>query len=61
MNIKELEYSQDEYDKTILKLEVSGNDVHYTLMNSIRHACSMIPTYAFHSDKIQIIKKNNEN
>ena len=60
MNIKELEYSQDDYDKSILKLELSGNGIHYTFMNSIRHGCSMLPTYAFHTDKIQIIKKNNE-
>ena len=61
MNIKELEYSKDNYDKTILKLEISGDKMHYTVVNSLRQACiGYIPTYGFHPDKINIIKKNDD-
>ena len=61
MNIKELEYGEDKYDKTFLKLDISGERINYTVMNSLRQACiGYIPTYAFHHDKIKIIKKSNE-
>ena len=60
MNIKELEYSVDEYDKTKLILEVSGNNINYCVMNSLRQASiGYIPTYALHPDKITIFKKND--
>jgi hypothetical protein len=59
MNIKELEYGEDNYDKSILRLEFT--DVHYTIMNALRQACICnIPTFGFHPDKIVIIKKNDE-
>ena len=62
MNINVLEYSKDKYDKTILKLEISGENIHYTVVNSLRLTCiGYIPTYTFHPDKINIIKKNDEN
>jgi hypothetical protein len=61
MNINVLEYSKDRYDKTILKLEISGNNIHYTILNSLRHASiGYIPIYALHPEKINIIKKNDE-
>ena len=62
MNIKELEYSEDKYDKTKLKIEVSGDKINYCMMNSIRQAAiGYIPTYAFDPSKITITHKTGIN
>ncbi len=60
IDIKQLEYSVDDYDSSSLKLQFSGKNVDYTLINSIRKACiNQIPIYAFHPSKIMITRNNS--
>ena len=60
INIKELEYTVDEFDSSFLKLELSGKDVDYQIINSIRKVCiNQIPIYAYHPSKINILKNNS--
>ncbi len=60
INIKQQEYSIDEYGNSFLKLEISGKDVDYTMINSLRKVCiNQIPIYAFHPSKINIFRNNS--
>jgi DNA-directed RNA polymerase subunit L len=60
MNIKEILNTRNEYDNSCLKLEISGTNVCYQTINSIRKVCiNQIPIYAFHSDKITITKNTS--
>jgi len=59
-NIKEIEYNEDKFGSTFLKLEISGPYAHHTILNSIRKiAINQIPIYAFHPDKINILRNNS--
>ena len=59
-NIKEIEYNEDKFGSTFLKLEISGPYAHHTILNSIRKiAINQIPIYAFHPDKINIFKNTS--
>lgn len=60
INIKQLEYTVDEFDSSFLKLELSGKDVDYQIINSIRKVCmNQIPIYAYHPSKINILRNNS--
>ena len=58
MNIKQVKYDKpDEYNQSLLELEISGNDIDYSLINSLRRTCySEIPIYAFEAENIDINK-----
>ena len=60
-NIKEIEYKKpDIYNQSKLVLEISGKDVNYSLINSLRIICyGEIPIYAFESENINISKYNS--
>jgi len=58
-NIKEQSYITDKYDSSNLILNISGKDVNYSIINSLRKVCiDQIPIYAFDRSKIKIIRKN---
>lgn len=58
MEIKEILNTVNKYDATMLKLEISGEDISYPFMNALRKtSINHIPIYAFHPSKI-IISKN---
>jgi len=60
MKIKQISNNINSYDATCLKLEISGKNVCYQTLNSIRRVCSnQIPIYAFHPDKISITRNNS--
>jgi DNA-directed RNA polymerase subunit L len=60
INIKQLNYDIDEYGASVLKLEFSGKDVSSPFINSLRKVCiNQIPTYAFHSSKINILRNSS--
>jgi DNA-directed RNA polymerase subunit L len=60
IQVKEVEYSVDKYDTSFLKLELSGKNIDYQVINSIRKVCiNQIPTYAFHPSKINITRNNS--
>jgi DNA-directed RNA polymerase subunit L len=55
MQVKEVSNTIDTYDSSCLQIEISGKNVCYQLINSIRKVCiNQIPIYAFHHDKIKI-------
>ena len=60
MQVKELINTEDTYGSTILQLEISGKNVCYPIINSIRKASiNQIPIYAFHPDKIKITRNSS--
>lgn len=60
MDIIELENLIDEFDSSFLKLEISGKEISFPVINSIRKVCiNQIPTYAFHTDKINIVRNSS--
>lgn len=60
MQVKEISNTQDSYGATCLQLEVSGKNVCYQTINSIRKASiNQIPIYAFHPDKINITRNSS--
>lgn len=60
MNIREIENSIDEFESTILKLEISGKNINFPIINALRKICiNQIPIYAFHTDKINILRNNS--
>jgi DNA-directed RNA polymerase subunit L len=60
MEIIELENYIDEFDSSFLKLELSGKDISFPIVNAIRKVCiNQIPTYAFHTDKINIVRNSS--
>jgi DNA-directed RNA polymerase subunit L len=59
-NVKEKSYMIDEYDSSCLTLEISGKDVNYVIINSLRKVClDQIPTYALHRSKIKILRNSS--
>lgn len=60
IDVKELEYTMDEYNSSFLKLEISGKDVGYQIINGIRKMCmNQIPIYAYHPSKINILRNSS--
>jgi hypothetical protein len=61
LNIKEIEHKKpDIYNQSKLTLEISGDDVNYSLINSLRIVCyGEIPTYGFETENINISKYNS--
>ena len=61
MLVKEILYEKpDIYNQSLLVLEISGSDIHYSLINSLRHVCySEIPIYAFKKSDIKITKNDS--
>ena len=60
MNIREIENSIDDFESTILKLEISGKNISFPIVNALRKVCiNQIPIYAFHTDKINILRNNS--
>lgn len=60
IDIREIEYSVDEYDSSCLKLEIHGKDVGYQIVNALRKvSINQIPIYAFHPSKINILRNNS--
>lgn len=60
IDIKELAHTIDDYGSTFLKLEFSGKDVGYQIINALRKVClNQIPIYAFHPSKINILRNNS--
>ena len=58
--IKQLEHNIDSFDSSKLKLDISGKDVNYTIVNSLRKVCTdQIPIYAFHRGKIKILRNSS--
>ena len=60
INIKEVKYETDEYDSSKLTLDISGKEVHYSIINSLRKVCmDQIPIYALERGKIKILRNNS--
>lgn len=60
MQVKEILNTEDKYGATLLQLEISGKNVCYQILNSIRKvAINQIPIYAFHPDKIHITRNSS--
>jgi DNA-directed RNA polymerase subunit L len=60
MNIKELENYIDDFDSSFLKLEITGENISFPIINALRKVClNQIPIYAFHADKINILRNNS--
>lgn len=60
MQVKELLNTEDSYGSTILQLEISGKNVCFQTINSIRKvSINQIPIYAFHPDKIKITRNSS--
>lgn len=59
-NIKEISHITDDFDSSILTLEIYGKNVNYTIINSLRKVCiDQIPIYAFDRKKIKILKNSS--
>jgi DNA-directed RNA polymerase subunit L len=59
-NIKEKNYTIDDFDSSILSLDISGKDVNYSIINSLRKVCiDQIPIYGLHRSKIKILRNNS--
>ena len=56
LNVKEIEHKKpDIYNQSKLILEISGDDVNYSLINSLRIVCyGEIPIYGFETENINI-------
>lgn len=60
MEIVELENYIDDFNSSYLKLELSGKNINFPIVNAIRKVCiNQIPTYAFHTDKINIVRNSS--
>jgi DNA-directed RNA polymerase subunit L len=60
MQVKEISNTQDSYGSTCLSLEISGKNVCYQTLNSIRKvSINQMPIYAFHPDKINITRNSS--
>lgn len=60
MQVKEISNIEDSYGSTCLQLEISGKNVCYQTINTIRKVCiNQIPIYAFHPDKIKITRNSS--
>jgi DNA-directed RNA polymerase subunit L len=58
--IKEVEYRTDEYDSSSLVLDISGKEVHHSIINSLRKVClDQIPIYALDRGKIKILRNSS--
>jgi len=58
--IKQKEYYTDDFDSSLLKLNFSGVDVDYSIINSLRKIClNQVPIYAFHPNNINILRNNS--
>lgn len=59
-NIKEIKYETDNYDSSTLVLNISGKDIHYSIINSLRKVClDQIPIYALDRGKIKIFRNTS--
>lgn len=59
LEIKEISYIVDDFDSSCLTLDISGKDVNYAIVNSLRKVCmDQIPTYGLDRSKINI-KRNS--
>lgn len=59
-NIKEKSYITDAFDSSKLVLDISGKDVNYAIVNSLRKVCiDQIPMYALHRSKIKILRNSS--
>ena len=59
IDIKEISYKIDKFDSSCLTLDISGKDVNYHIVNSLRKICmDQIPIYALDRSKIHI-KRNS--
>ncbi len=60
IEIKEFEKTIDKYGSSLLKLEISGKDIEYPIVNALRKvSMNQIPIYAFHPSKIKILRNNS--
>jgi DNA-directed RNA polymerase subunit L len=60
MQVKEISNTKDSFGSTCLKIEISGKNVCYQIVNAIRKVCiNQIPIYAFHPDKINITRNSS--
>lgn len=60
LQIIENEHTKNEYLETSLNLKISGDNVHYETINSLRKICiNQIPSYAFHQANIKILKNSS--
>ena len=60
IDIKEFDKTVDEYGSSYLKLEFSGKDIDYSIVNGLRKVClNQIPIYAFHPSKINILRNSS--
>lgn len=60
MQVKEISNTEDSYGSTCLQLEISGKNVCFQTINSIRKASiNQIPIYGLHSDKIKITRNSS--
>ena len=60
MEIVEIENFIDDFNSSFLKLEISGKNISFPIVNAIRKVCiNQIPTYAFHTDKINIVRNSS--
>lgn len=60
INIKEIAYITNSYDFTRLELEFDGDDMNYSIMNSIRKVCiNQIPIYGIPLEKIKILRNSS--
>ena len=60
IQIKELDKTIDKYGTSLLKLEMSGKDMEYPMVNALRKvSMNQIPIYAFHPSKINILRNNS--
>lgn len=60
MQVKEISNTEDTYGSTCLQLEISGKNVCFQTINTIRKVCiNQLPIYAFHPDKIKITRNSS--
>lgn len=58
--IKEVDYKSDDFDSSKLTLGITGKDVNYTIINSLRKVClDQVPIYALDRSKIKILRNNS--
>lgn len=58
--IKEISHLIDNYDSSSLVLNIAGNDVNYTIINSLRRVCmDQIPIYGLDRGKIKILRNSS--
>lgn len=60
ITIKEISYYVNSYDFTRLELDISGTDINYTIVNSLRKICmDQIPIYGIPTQKIKILRNSS--